>query len=254
MRLREVLPLVAVVVPAALGAQAAPKIDTMMTAREYRDAGIAKLSVAERAALERWLGRRLARPSAVGPRPSAAEGGSPRAARPGSVVSVTSLLGGGGFVVLADGTMWEVWVSDQTASAAWRAGDPLLVRAQPAPPEARYTLRFENGRTRSAASVRYAGVAQPSAVAIGRDRQSVAPAAAQTVIVREPVYVPVPTYEYYPYPYYPARSHARRPGWPDDRERPAPPTSAVGQRRPVPTLPAPPTMAPPPAMSPAPRP
>src|SRR5690349_1850336 len=117
----------ALCLPALLTAQAAPpssppRIDAVMSASDIRETGISRLSSAERAALERWLGRYTtvvataarSTPARGGERPSTAERAprneygeraraGARAPRPrplvyGDYAEVKSILGGGAFV------------------------------------------------------------------------------------------------------------------------------------------------------------
>ena len=254
------------------------RLDSLMSARDWKATGVGRLTAAERAALERWIARREAKLVAertAAPRTDARVSTAPvaeYAAAPqvaiGSIVQVTTLLSGGGFVGLADGTLWEVWSSDLTGTRLWAAGDHVIVRSNPAPPAEWYTLRFEHGRTRTVASVRYAGTTGPSRVAIGAEpARQVAPYA--PTVFMAPVYVP----GYYEVPGYHQHGYYDR-RW--DRERVYDPRfdrnrddrrpsrlmlepRNVGVRpgpRPTPTAPprmeAAPRMAPAPTVSPAP--
>lgn len=272
-----------------VGAQSV-RLDSLMSARDWKATGVGRLTAAERAALERWIARRDTKLVAErGPSPSTtAAAPAPAVAGPsatpqvvvGSIVQVTTLLGGGGFVGLADGSLWEVWISDLTGTRLWAPGDHVIVRSHPAPPAEWYTLRFENGRTRTVASVRYAGTTGPSRVSIGAETiRSVVPYA--PTVFMSPVYVP----GYYEVPgsYQHGHYDHRRSGsrervyvpWFDGYYRPqagrpaypAPETRSIGVRpgtRPTPTTPprveaaprmAPaPTIAPAPGLSPVPRP
>lgn len=189
------LALPALCFPALLTAQATPpRLDAVMSASDVRETGISRLSAAERAALERWLGRyttvvatgaRSTPPqerSATSERASRDEQGERRRAvvrAPrlrqlawGDYAEVKSILNGGGFIVLADGSMWEVWVGDQSNSIVWEVGDVIRVLEAPAPPEEHYIFKFENGRARSLVTVRYAGMVRAEAVEIGRPTKS----------------------------------------------------------------------------------
>lgn len=188
-------------------APAVPTLDALMSARDYRATGVSRLSAAERAALERWLARYTTTVAAAA-RSAARAQDSARAPAPlaevvrpsrstaaqvalGAIVEVASVLSGGGFLVLADGTMWEVWVGDQIKTAVWSPGDRVIVREQAAPPAEFFRLQFENGRAGSMVTVRYAG--STGAPSVGHYDQTTAP----TVFGEASYYSPYVTYDVY---------------------------------------------------------
>jgi hypothetical protein len=64
---------------------------------------------------------------------------------------------GGLFIVLEDGSRWEVYLPHRTGTATWRAGDHVLI--QPAPVRrGAHTYRLQNGERDGVAAVRFAGV------------------------------------------------------------------------------------------------
>lgn len=173
----------ALVAPLAAQAPAPLRIDALMSERDRQETGVTRLTVAERHAFERWLARYTAA-AVAGATRAVEESATPARSVPertpdrkpaparraqrvalGATVEIVSVLENGGFLVMEDGTMWEVFVSDITRSTTWTAGDQVLVLDNPAPPDRLYRLRFENGRARSTASVRYAGKTGPGAKA-----------------------------------------------------------------------------------------
>lgn len=175
-----VLALATLAPPLAAQAPTPLRIDALMSERDRQETGVARLTAAERQAFERWLSRYTAAAVAGATRVTEESGTtarrtaerapergrrSPRHAQRvvlGATVEITSVLANGGFLVMEDGSMWEVYVRDITGSSTWTAGDQVLVRDNPAPPDLLYRLRFENGRARSTASVRYAGRTGPA--------------------------------------------------------------------------------------------
>lgn len=144
---------------AAQAQQPAPSLDQVMSPSEQAAAGIAKLTPAERAALEAWLARYTATVGAVvrglGPAavPAAQPAAPPAAAMtpaqpvpttpaPGATPALppTAPLGahvfrstdGGTFIMLRDGTVWEIFYSDRAYTTVWQAGDFVTVRRSPA--------------------------------------------------------------------------------------------------------------------------
>jgi hypothetical protein len=63
---------------------------------------------------------------------------------------------GGLFVVLEDGSRWEVYLPHRTGTATWRAGDHVLIQQAPVRRGA-HTYRLQNGERNSVAAVRFAG-------------------------------------------------------------------------------------------------
>ena len=138
-------PATAPVVTASATAEApAVRLDVVMSADEQRRAGLSRLTVAERAALERWLshytaavaqGARLglsggesAAPLVVAPMQAVAGTGArrPLVVPPGA--RLEALERGGDFVRLDDGSRWQVNLPDRPRVAAWRSGQWISVR------------------------------------------------------------------------------------------------------------------------------
>lgn len=63
----------------------------------------------------------------------------------------------GSFIVLEDGTRWEVFLPDRTGTVTWQAGDHVLI--QPHPIRRRlHTHRLQNGERADVVAVRFAGM------------------------------------------------------------------------------------------------
>lgn len=62
----------------------------------------------------------------------------------------------GSFVMLADGTMWEINLPDRPTSDTWTAGDYVIVRRDPAP-VGDYDYILVNGAAHGSARARFAG-------------------------------------------------------------------------------------------------
>jgi len=69
---------------------------------------------------------------------------------------VTRVINEGTHVVLADGTIWEVYLPDRPAVNTWRAGDLLIVR-ESGVTQGEYDYTLKDGRTRGAVYARLVG-------------------------------------------------------------------------------------------------
>lgn len=69
---------------------------------------------------------------------------------------VTRVIDEGTHVVLADGTIWEVYLPDRPAVNTWRTGDLLLVR-ESSVTQGDYDYTLKDGRTRGAVYARLVG-------------------------------------------------------------------------------------------------
>ena len=182
------------VIPAAallLGAVAvqpvsaqAPDLDRVMSAQEREASGVARLSASERAALEAWLARYTATVSAAvqgmhqGGVPVSAPRGTPslpraqelpRTQEPAPRPSFDTLhprtiagaklfrsTGGGTFVMLEDGTMWEIYLPHRPETATWQQGDFIRVRHDSSP-VGDYEHQLVSAPGSSRVSARFAG-------------------------------------------------------------------------------------------------
>ena len=174
--------------PCALSAQASDvKLDEVMSAQDQMATGVANLSVAQRQSLERWLARYTGTVAAVArriDRTPARETDSPRAdvaprtesrQAPMRQAEQPSLTGkpwlphklpngaqmlrsmdGSTFVMLADGTMWEVYLPHRPQADTWRPGDLIQVR-QASIVTGDFDYQLVNGAARSSVSARFAG-------------------------------------------------------------------------------------------------
>ncbi|MEO8879919.1 MAG: hypothetical protein ABI446_05935 [Gemmatimonadaceae bacterium] len=69
---------------------------------------------------------------------------------------VTRVIDEGTHVVLADGTIWEVYLPDRPAVNTWRPGDLLIVR-ESSVTQGDYDYTLKDGRTRGAVYARLVG-------------------------------------------------------------------------------------------------
>ncbi|MBA2685934.1 MAG: hypothetical protein H0U66_15735 [Gemmatimonadaceae bacterium] len=69
---------------------------------------------------------------------------------------VTRVINEGSHVVLADGSIWEVYLPDRPAVNTWRPGDVLMVR-ESSVSQGEYDYTLKDGRTRGAVYARLVG-------------------------------------------------------------------------------------------------
>jgi hypothetical protein len=174
--------------PCALSAQASDvKLDEVMSAQDQMATGVANLTAAQRQSLERWLARYTGTVAAVArriDRAPARETEAPRADAPRAEPSrqaptrraeqpsltgqpwlphklpngaqMLRSLDGSTFVMLADGTMWEVYLPHRPQAETWRAGDLIQVR-NASVVTGDFDYQLFNGVARSTISARFAG-------------------------------------------------------------------------------------------------
>lgn len=174
--------------PCALSAQGSDvKLDEVMSAQDQMATGVANLSVAQRQSLERWLARYTGTVAAVArriDRAPARETEAPRAdvapraesrQAPMRQAEQPSLTGkpwlphklpngaqmlrsmdGSTFVMLADGTMWEVYLPHRPQADTWRPGDLIQIR-QASIVTGDFDYQLVNGAARGSVSARFAG-------------------------------------------------------------------------------------------------
>ena len=175
--------------PSAAFAQASDvKLDEVMSAQDQMATGVANLSDAQRQSLERWLARYTGTVAAVArrmdrlparetesPRADVAPRSEPARQAPLRQAQEPSLTGkpwlphklpngaqmlqsmdGSTFVMLADGTMWEVYLPHRPQADTWRQGDLIQVR-QASIVTGDFEYQLVNGAARSTVSARFAG-------------------------------------------------------------------------------------------------
>jgi hypothetical protein len=160
------------------------RMEQVMSAQEMTATGVAKLTPAQRLALEQWLDRYTSLVTRVAQRSggggsmagmsdaSAGSGGrgEPIAqtvppVAPTEVVirqdglpqshSIRSNINGGAFIALDDGTMWEIAPGDRPRTVVWRVGSDVLVRRTSTPTDGfEYLLIGSDGRAGAAARFR----------------------------------------------------------------------------------------------------
>jgi hypothetical protein len=130
--------------PAGGGASSSSiHLDELMSLHEWESTGASHLKPQEIAALEKWLERyrqqvadsvtrAFGAPHATGqgntavPPISRTADGTPKNAH-----AVTAIRSGSRYITLDDGSVWDVYPSDQTETAAWQQGDLVQVRVAP---------------------------------------------------------------------------------------------------------------------------
>ena len=188
LRNRTIIPVTALLLGVAAvqpaGAQG-PDLDRVMSAQEREATGIARLNASERAALEAWLSRYTATVSAAvqgmaqpGSVPVNAPRGGPATPRtqelprtqesaprpsfdtlhPRTIAGAKLFrsTGGGTFVMLEDGTMWEIYLPHRPETATWQEGDFIRVRHD-ASPVGDYEHQLVSAPGSSRVSARFAG-------------------------------------------------------------------------------------------------
>jgi len=102
-------------------------LDKLMTKEEQKASGIPKLSEQERAVLEEWLTRFAITVATEAANKSASS------AKPGAYVDVgrkhwvSEKIGGGAFIKLEDGSMWQISPLDKINTALWLPTDNVVV-------------------------------------------------------------------------------------------------------------------------------
>lgn len=79
----------------------------------------------------------------------------------GTIV-VQSVRDGAGYVVLEDGTVWRVALSDRPRVDQWKAGDQVILRTAPIVEGKDFRYRLVNGRDESDVLVAFRGYDQPA--------------------------------------------------------------------------------------------
>jgi hypothetical protein len=112
------------------------RLDEMMSLHEWDASGAARLKPQELAVLERWIERYRAALIDSTTRLAAGQPAAPRivAPNPGGTVhakdahQVAAIKAGSRYITLDDNSVWDIYSSDQTETAAWQPGDWVQVR------------------------------------------------------------------------------------------------------------------------------
>jgi hypothetical protein len=72
-------------------------------------------------------------------------------------LQVTEVREDGTFIVLQDGSTWEVFLPDRPSTVEWKVGDYVMVRERWIA-QGDYEYQLNNGRAHSVAVVRWAGM------------------------------------------------------------------------------------------------
>ena len=164
--------LVAAAAP-AIAAQAAdasaPRMPDVMSATELKETGVASLTPSQRAALDAWLARYTGIVEHAASRGAAVAGAStavgdnnsneaysgPVAVPYGSRIRVVK--DGGTSIVLADGTVWEVYLPNRPSTRNWAPGDFVIVTGRAVEQNGEFYFTLTNGRDGSSAAVNWKG-------------------------------------------------------------------------------------------------
>ena len=170
--------LVAALAPASLDAQSdpnAPHMQDVMSPGELRETGIASLAPAQRAALDAWLARYtgiVERAASQGAQATASEASAPSSndvpaanemySGPLAVPygsRIAEVRDGGAYIVLSDGTVWEVYLPNRPATTTWGKGDYLIVAGRLPVANGEFGYQLTNGRDGNSAAVKWRGKA-----------------------------------------------------------------------------------------------
>lgn len=135
-----------------------PRLPDVMTRDDMDAIGVDALSAAQHNALDRFLDR-ITRLRAI-------REIVPQATRPGRGASGTTLAlrrvgDRGEAIVLEDGSVWKVSVSDRAVAARWRSGQRILVRHH-VRERGPWAFDLENAQAGSRVSARFAGTLEPT--------------------------------------------------------------------------------------------
>jgi hypothetical protein len=129
-----------------------PSITQLMTQEELRETGVASLSTAQRAALDRWLSRYTqvilkisgTQAQQASPPASGSRSGPPTRrlyARTGGGHWISENNSGGKIILLEDGSLWQINPIDQVDTALWLSITEITVLEVDSPiGEYRYQL------------------------------------------------------------------------------------------------------------------
>jgi len=162
----------------AQDASAGPTMSDVMSPAEMRATGVASLTPAQRAALDAWVARYTAiieRASAHGAQ-AATDASSASAASSGSNAPanetyagplavpygarIAEVKDGGTYILLSDGTEWEVYLPNRPATTTWATGDYLIVAGRAVEQNGKYYFQLINGRDGTTAAVQWRGKTQ----------------------------------------------------------------------------------------------
>ena len=156
----------------ALAAQtdaSAPRMPDVMSPTEMRETGVATLSAAQRTALDAWLARYTAmieRAASHGAQAASGASGASSAnggeAYSGPVAvpygsRITAVKDGGTYIVLSDGTIWEVYLPNRPSTKVWAVGDFVIVAGRAVEQNGVYYFSLINGRDGSTVAVAWRG-------------------------------------------------------------------------------------------------
>src|SRR5438105_5028446 len=162
----------AAVAPAALAAQAPERVDVarVMSSDELTATGVGSLTVDQRRALEQWLARYTTLVATTARAISTAPSADTAAHAPRTTVRIRgSVLPEGGeiervlddgFLMLEDGSIWEVHLPDRPRSDSWHRGEFVSVQRLAAS-QGDFGYALVHGANSDRAAARFAGWARP---------------------------------------------------------------------------------------------
>jgi hypothetical protein len=143
----------------------------VMSPADLRQTGVASLTSAQRAALDAWLARYTAiveRASARGAQAANDAASSPGGDAPANESyagplavpygsRIAEVKDGGTYILLSDGTEWEVYLPNRPSTITWQQGDYLIVAGRAVELNGQYFFQLFNGKDGSSAAVRWRG-------------------------------------------------------------------------------------------------
>ena len=147
----------------------APVLSDVMSPSDLRETGVASLTPSQRAALDAWLARYTAIIERAASRGAQAAhdahssgGGTPNESYAGPLAvpygsRIAEVKDGGTYILLSDGTEWEVYLPNRPSTMTWGSGDYLIVAGRAVELNGQYFFQLVNGRDGSSAAVRWRG-------------------------------------------------------------------------------------------------
>jgi hypothetical protein len=131
----------------------------MRTGRGIATIVVTALAIAGAGLTQRAAAQEIDAAPQAAPQPRSGEDSARAYGEPTSVYNahrVTRVINEGTHVVLADGTIWEIYLPDRPTVNTWRPGDLLIVR-ESSVTQGEFDYTLKDGRTRGAVYARLVG-------------------------------------------------------------------------------------------------
>ena len=131
----------------------------MRTRRGFATIVVTALAMACAGLAQRAAAQEIDTAPQAAPPPHASDDSSRAYGEPTSVYNAHRLarvINEGAHIVLADGTIWEIYLPDRPSVNTWRPGD-LLIARESSVTQGEYDYTLKDGRTRGAVRVRLVG-------------------------------------------------------------------------------------------------